>query len=101
MIVVSLACVLLAAFGIAAKTVKPSIIYSYRFTATKMPADDVGLENWLRNQPGIVRAFANRKANVVRVDFIVSRDLLGNPANPDLQQGFSLLGYHGEGEYIP
>jgi hypothetical protein len=78
--------------------VKTSIAYSFRADFAEMPADDVGLSDWLRSQPGVIRrtVSVSREPNAIRVHWIMSRNLLGNPPIPDFEQRFSRLGYKGQ-----
>jgi hypothetical protein len=87
----------LAVLREAGRAIKPSIIYSFRADFAEMPPDDAELTDWLRNQPGVIRrtVAVNREPSAIRVHWIMSRDLFGNPPTPDCQQQFNRLGYKG------
>jgi hypothetical protein len=87
--------ILLAAFRVAAPFIRPSVGYGESAEFAEMPADDTALEDWLSKQPGVVRAFVRRDANTIRINWIMSRDLLGDPPLPELREQFDRFGYRG------
>src|SRR4051794_16354665 len=98
LIVVAIVGVGLAILREASRQIKPSIIYSFRADFAEMPADDVGLLEWLRRQPGVIgrTVSVSREPSAIRVHWIMSRDLLGNPPIPDCEEQFNRLGYKGQ-----
>lgn len=75
-----------------------SYIYAVEAEFAVLPPDDTRLEQWLAAQPGVVahtvmiqRVGANE--TVLKVSFIQSRNLLGRPKMPALEQACRDLGY--------
>lgn len=101
LVVIAVVGVLMLMARIAARAVKPSIGYGVRAQFTELPNDDSSLEAWLREQPGVVRVYVNRDAdvNAIRVYWIMSRDLTGSPPAPDLRAKFTQFGYKGITSY--
>ena len=95
LIAMALAGLVFAAFRLAATIIRPSIVYGESAEFAELPADDRAIEQWLATQPGVVRTFATRESNTIRVNWIMSRDLLGNPPIPNLRDQFERFGYRG------
>ena len=85
--------------GVAAKSIKPSISYSLQAKFDEMPADDVGLEQWQKGQPGAYRAYVTRRGDRLEIVFGMSRDLTGHPPLPDVEGNVERLGYQGLSEF--
>jgi hypothetical protein len=60
-----------------------------------MPIDDKPLENWLKEQPGVVAntVHTERNGDKLYVTFIMSQSLSGNPPFPDFAHTCERLGY--------
>lgn len=78
--------------------VQVSVGYSIETDFENMPENDRALKAWLRDQPGVVP----RTVHVARpsgknlfVNFIMSRNLRGQPGVPDLDAACGKLGYGG------
>jgi hypothetical protein len=95
LIVLAVAGLLFAALRLAATKVRPSVVYGESAEFAELLADDRAIEDWLSTQPGVNRAFVTRESNTIRVTWIMSRDLLGNPPIPDLGRQFERFGYRG------
>ena len=85
--------------AVAARSIKPSISYSLLATFEEMPADDVELQRWLEDQPGVYRAVVTRRDERLEIVFGMSRDLTGRPPLPDFEGNFERLGYRGLSEF--
>ncbi|MBX9626295.1 MAG: hypothetical protein K2X82_21025 [Gemmataceae bacterium] len=71
---------------------------SYQVTAEfdALPPTDEPLEEWLRAQPGVVKAFANRRGQTVEVIWIMTQSAGPRlPPTPDVAVEFERLGYRG------
>ena len=88
-------CLLLTAIGAGLHLIPASQGYSVRAAFAKLPANDRELEQWLRNQPGVVSHTAHvlRDGQVVRVSWIMTQDLAGKPHTPDLLPAWQRMGY--------
>jgi len=95
LILVAVACLLLGVIRTVATHVKPSIGYGFRAEFAELPIDDAALAEWLAEQPGVIKAFVNREPSSIRVHWIMSRDLTGNPPIPDCREQFDRFGYKG------
>jgi hypothetical protein len=93
LVLVAVAAISLALLRMTAQRIRPSVIYSESATFEELPADDAALENWLGKQPGVVRVYVTRKRNSIEVTWLMSRDLLGHPPIPELQEQFGNFGY--------
>ena len=64
---------------------------------SRMPADDVALVEWLKQQPGVVEhaVYAHREGKTLKVDFIQVKNLAGSPQFPALDERAGELGYQG------
>jgi hypothetical protein len=82
----------------AIRTVHADLGYTVMAQFDGMPPDDSGLRRWLRNQPGIRRAWTCRTNGTVKVFILMSQDLRGKPALPDLDLACSSLGYVRQGD---
>jgi hypothetical protein len=90
----------LAAWEAFRRSVYPSIVYCVEARFVTAPADDRALCRWLKVQPGVVphTVAIGREGpdkQVLRVMFIQSRNLAGNPPFPDLATGCRVHGYDG------
>jgi hypothetical protein len=56
----------------------PSVRYESFAEFESMPADDTALEEWLRNEPGVLprSAYVDRQQNALRITWSMSRDVL-------------------------
>jgi hypothetical protein len=100
-----LSVLLITALGLAGwelfrRSVYPSVGYCVEVRFATAPADDRALCQWLKAQPGVVphTVHIGREGpdkHVLRVMFIQSRNLAGNPPFPDLVPGCHALGYNG------
>jgi len=72
-----------------------SQFYSMVAHYARMPIDDKPLENWIREQPGIVARTVHivRKGDELRAIFIMSQSMLGSPPTPNLESTCERLGY--------
>jgi hypothetical protein len=60
-----------------------------------MPDNDRDLEQWLKDQRGVVAhtVHVTRKGSTIRIIFIMQRNGHGNPPFPDLSSACHSLGY--------
>jgi hypothetical protein len=74
-----------------------SRLYSEKAIYSQMPADDVSLERWLKDQQGVVphTVHTSRQGNAIRASFIMVRDGHGRPAFPNLSKACESLSYAG------
>ena len=103
LIVLAVIGVALAVIREAASHIYPSVGFEVRAEFTELPTDDTALLRWLQTQPGVIErlAFVNREKSSIRVNWTMSRNLLGEPPIPDLHQQFERLGYKGLKQYYP
>jgi hypothetical protein len=75
-----------------------SIGYEVETEFAELPPDDVALEAWLKQQPGVavvgVSRAESRKA--VRINLIMSQNLHYRPRFPDVEKACEELGYRGQ-----
>ncbi len=67
--------------------------YSYHIFFKSMPANDDGILQWLKSQPGVTGAAVVRAGNQLRVSFAMS--LFSRKAIPDVVDATNRLGYLG------
>jgi hypothetical protein len=72
-------------------------LYCVKAQYSRVPADDLGLDHWLKEQPGVVphTVQISRERDMLHVVFIMVRNLRGQPSFPDLSQACDSLGYTG------
>jgi|KBSSwiStaDraftv2_1062776.scaffolds.fasta_scaffold2250181_2 hypothetical protein len=99
LIVIAVIGALLAVFRVASRYIKPSLIYGLRVEFAELPPDDATLEEWLRQQPGVIKVSVNREPKAIRIVWLMSRDLNGYPPIPDCRQNFERFGYKGIKRY--
>ena len=79
--------------------------YTVQATFDSMPQDDVELLKWMANQPGVVGQSVHVErapgTKFVKVDFRMTRPLLGEPGLPDVDQAWAHLGYTMAAEVYP
>ena len=90
--------VILAGVQVVRKNMHGSFGYAVESQFAQLPADDSQLTAWIQSRPGIVahtvhveRVGENEKT--IRVFFIQSRNLAGEPPFPDLDGACSRFGY--------
>lgn len=79
------------------KSIPASLGYDVEAEFSEIPPNDDALEEWLRTQPGVVRAFVGQREGepkVLVVSFIMVRNGWGPPL-PDLDAKCDELGYRG------
>lgn len=60
----------------------------------RLPANDKELEEWLRNQPGVIKVLIDRRdGQALIVCWIRVHKINENPPNPDLEQAWKQFGY--------
>ena len=91
-VIIMVACAGLYSLG---KSVKISVGYGNRAQFAEYPPDDSALELWINEQPGCFKAGIDRDPDAIRVYWIMSRDLFGNPQPPEIKSQFERLGYRG------
>lgn len=69
--------------------------YSISAEFAELPANDRELEQWLRNQPGVVKhtAQVTRDGHVVFISWIMTQNVGGNPRTPDVRTAWQRMGY--------
>lgn len=67
--------------------------YAVRAEFAELPADDRELEQWLCSQPGVVKAFVERDGKALRVYWIMTQSLAGEPHPPALELAWERMGY--------
>ena len=72
-----------------------SQFYSLVAHYARMPIDDKPLEDWIKEQPGIVARTVHigRKGDELRAIFIISQSMFGSPPTPNLESACERLGY--------
>ena len=101
LIVVIVAAVSLAVARVAMKAIRPSLVYEMLAEFSELPESDEPFQQWVRDQPGVFRAYVNRDANAIRIVWGMSRDLSGNPQLPDFKKHFERFGYRDLKRYEP
>lgn len=88
-------CLLLTEIWAGLRLIPASRGYSVRAAFAKLPASDREFEQWLRNQPGVVRhtARVRREGQVVRFSWIMTQNVAGDPRTPDLPAAWRGMGY--------
>ena len=80
------------------KFLPASLGYTVEAEFADFPPDDTALEEWLRRQPGVVKAFVGQREGepgVLVIDVLMVRNGWGDPPFPDLETKCDELGYHG------
>jgi hypothetical protein len=77
-----------------------SLIYCVEARFAALPPDDTPLREWLKTQPGVVPhtvgvTRGGSDGKLLKVVFLQSRNLAGNPPFPDLEAVCVTLGYGG------
>ena len=90
--------ILLGAVQMVRKTIHASLGYTVESRFAQLPADDSQLQAWIRSQPGIAAHTVSvdrvdHEGKTVRVFFIQSRALSGDPPLPDLDGACNRFGY--------
>ena len=100
LVLIAIAAVLLALFRIIAPMIRPSLVYAESAEFEQLPADDVALQTWLDQQPGVVRVIIVRNQKSIEVTWIMSQDILGQPPIPELKEQFERFGYRGMSRHM-
>ena len=80
-------------------TIRASFLYSVEAEFASMPPDDSRLEQWIKAQPGIVSATAQRdEANprLLRIYVGIVQNMFHEPPLPDINLACRELGYRGQ-----
>ena len=78
-----------------AHKIKSSNGYNVQAEFAQLPPNDEALEEWLRQQPGVVEhaVHVERNGQNVRVFFIIVQNLRKQPPFPRLEEQAAVLGY--------
>jgi hypothetical protein len=86
---------LVSSLFLCVNTMHVNRVYSVTGSYSTLPADDAQLKQWLEVQPGVLARTVQlrRDGAAIRVRFVMSQTVRGNPPVPDFSASCDSLGY--------
>lgn len=91
----SIIIVLILVFGATWVYVRLMREYGYymRVEFDRLPENDLELEEWFHNKPGVVKVLIAREGEALKIACISKEEIKGYPTNPDLEKAWKTFGY--------